>query len=608
MTVQDRQSSPQRERMLKRQAERLARMLGFEATALVGTGLRNGCQVTRDGVVLLIDANEPLTIASRREPGMQGELTMSDADTMMLLQLIVHVLSFEDPSYYVHMRENADNDDHRYFDSLLDDMVADAWLMRLPYFRRRYRAYISRAISHDMSDKRMERQFLQAVRLHVLERDPALILSLPVSTYLSSEEGGELVSQVSRLIFDETMSYRQRHRHAERLLYETYSSFASLDRLARKGWHLLDLVKGLMPRFMTEGVLDVSDPMAVFQTAGRIRKMVKLAVEEIEEDIARKAEQRGMEESTAESGEESVRIEDDATMATALLVEGMVSSSWLDVSGGYHDRYQLVVDEWHDTIEQVASVFSDIASRSEVRSVPRYRARLADHGRRMNPKAVLQAKIMLDLNRRMPIWQPVRHIERQGDAFGGLDFFLLLDTSLSMRGERARYASVMSTCLMEGLQLSIAKGKANPLQRNVDIRAQILAFGVSVGELSPLSSTFDRDQKEQAFGLVLNARSTSTRICDALRKVRESHLRDPSRSILCLVVSDGRILDGERARHMVADMPDNVYIGHINIGDFEGEPITSHCEAIRDPGALPAKLKEVLEGRLEEAIGRSPNP
>lgn len=606
MTVQSIQSGPQRDRTLKRQAERLARMLGFEATALVGTGLRNGCQVTRDGVVLLIGADEGATVALRKGPGVQGELTISDADTMMLLQLVAHALNFEDASYYSHMRENADDDDdHRYFDFLLDDMVADAWLMRLPYFRRCYRAYISRAIPHDMSDKRMARQFLQAVRLHVLEGDPALTLAPPVSAYLSSEEGKEVVSQASQLVFDETMPYQQRHKRAECLLYEIYGHFASLDRLAQEGLNLLDLVKGLMPRFMAEGVLDVPDPMAAFQTAGRIRRIIKHAVEEIEENLTRKAEQRSREGSDAGSGEEAAHAEEDSTMATTLLVEGMVSSSWLDVSGGYHDRYQLVIDEWHDTIEQVASVFSDIASRSEVRNVPRYRARLADHGRRMSPKAILQAKIMLDLNRRMPIWQPMWHIERQGDAFGGLDFFLLLDTSLSMRGERARYASVMSTCLMEGLQLSIAKSKTNPLQRNVDIRAQILAFGVSASELSPLSSTFDRDQKEQAFGLVLNARSTSTRICDALRKVRESYLRDPSRSILCLVVSDGRILDGERARQMVADMPDNAYVGHINIGDFEGDPITPHCEAIRDPGALPEKLKEVLEGRLEETIDRS---
>lgn len=590
-------TQPDRDKLLKHQAERLARMMGIDATALVGKGARNGCQVTRDGVVISVDSSRRDTLVARSGEGVEGALPPDDADMMMLLQLIAHALVFKDTSYFPYVsKRSGEGEPGMRFETVVDDMVADARMMRYPFFKRRYRAFITRSIPHDLTDLAMSHQLLVAVRLLSIEPHLAPSVSTPVSGFLHSAEGRDLVEQVSRIAFDEGATYRETHESAWDLLSPSYRYFRALDGASDRGIDLLDLLSRALPHLDLGGSMPGRSPLTLLGSASRVRQIILDLLNDLEDADEPAAGDDGSGQ-TAMAGRE-VWLDEGSTVFTSLLEKGLAATDWLDITGYSQVRYQLVVDEWHETIEQVADVFGQIATRSDTRRVSRYRSRFAEHGRRINPKAVLPAMMMLDLGRRMPIWQPARQLERQGHGFSGLDCFLLLDTSMSMLGERARYAAVMSACLMEGLQLAIDEGKADPLQKGVDIRAQILAFGNSVSRLSPLGSTFETRQKVRTFSMVLNALSAETMIGSALGIVRKSACNAPERSVLCLIVSDGRIYDEAKALRLIADMPSNTMVGQINIGEFEGEAMTPHCSIVHDPGSLPAKLKAVLEDML----------
>ena len=65
------------------------------------------------------------------------------------------------------------------------------------------------------------------------------------------------------------------------------------------------------------------------------------------------------------------------------------------------------------------------------------------------------------------------------------------------------------------------------------------------------------------------------------------------------MVGDGLFADGLQARKCAMGLPPNVYLAHINIGAFNGLPLTGNFETIQDPALLPEKLHLVLARQLE---------
>jgi hypothetical protein len=275
----------------------------------------------------------------------------------------------------------------------------------------------------------------------------------------------------------------------------------------------------------------------------------------------------------------------------------------LRLEGGGTDEdgpsYLAVARQWRSVIGGVAETLLKLALPRERIAVPRYKARASIDGIRLHPSALPLALIQLATENPQPIWQPARQLIRHQELeFGGLDIYLLLDVSGSMGGPNAQFATATSVCLIEGLQAARLRAQREQTQGDVDVRVQLLAFGAGWAQLTPLVHEPTLEQRERAFYHLMHPQSNFTRINGALKHVRANALANPSRKLLCLIVSDGLFSDNLAAFKTMQGMPRQVYAGHINIGESVGIPITPHFETITNPRVLPQKLQNILEEYL----------
>ena len=262
--------------------------------------------------------------------------------------------------------------------------------------------------------------------------------------------------------------------------------------------------------------------------------------------------------------------------------------------------YERTAERYHDTIERIAEVLVRIATPQEQLGVFRYRARLTRSGTRMHPSTLVQAHLQLESGCENAIWQKRQRRSRpQNRQFHGMDIYVLLDVSISMTGKNASSAGALAVCLVEGIDRALQLAARDQQQGAVDIRTQLLAFGEGWAELTPLEFTHDHERKRFAFNLVNNPTSEQTLITAALKQVQARAAAEPTRNIVCLVVGDGLFADGLQARKCAMGLPPNVYLAHINIGAFNGLPLTGNFETIQDPALLPEKLHLVLARQLE---------
>jgi hypothetical protein len=292
---------------------------------------------------------------------------------------------------------------------------------------------------------------------------------------------------------------------------------------------------------------------------------------------------------------ESTEQQDDGAPGLMLPRSGE-SPDELCVDSGESPSYLATVNQWRPTIRGVADALLKLALPQELIAVPRYRAHASVEGVRLHPSALPLAFIQLETENPQTIWQPVKQLIRHQELqFGGLDIYLLLDVSGSMGGANARFATATSLCLIEGLQVARLRAQREQTQGEVDVRVQILAFGAGLTPLTPLVREPTLAQKELAFFNLMHPRSNFTKVNGALKHVRASTLANPSRKVLCLIVSDGLFSDNLAAFKTMQNMPRRVYAGHINIGDAYGIPLTPHFETISNPKLLPQKLQSLLE-------------
>lgn len=591
-----------RDERMKRLVERLARIAGFASvSALAGAGLAESCQITRDGIVIVVNPQHAEEMAERGAISGENALTLATVETMRALQLVGRARDFFDPSYFSWANAHAsDGAARRFLDVQIDAMVADFRLMTLPFFRSQYPAYAPCAIPGAMRGMPLHRQFALALRRLVLEDSPQLDLAPFVEIVLMRKgDKTPLVSDVAALITDQDLSYEQRHERASLLLLETYKQFQLIDRA-------LDIEPA--PDMPDSLGLDPAGAVGLGGAAGGPGPgESKQRARDAPHAVGERAEQLPMQDDALGSDQgaymqESGAYKADASIVTKVLISGMADIDWPSLPSGQYAGYRLVVEEWRETIEQVGDVFAQIATRKERSTVPRYAARLAQNGRVLCPHALVKADVQLETGKPMPIWRSIKRRPRRFGDFDGLDIYLLFDMSMSMAGERARYAATTGVCLMEGLRVSKARETPSRFQEPVDIRIQLIGFGMHHLELSPLSAESTQEQRVSVYDKLLNPGSMATRICASLNHVRNGALAHPARDVLCMVVTDGLLSDARRARNLVHEMPDNVYLGHVNIGDLEQGALTENYETVYDPATLPEKLAAILEERFEAQI------
>lgn len=569
--------------------ERVACICGISpASVRVDETSKTGCRITRTGIELMANRKLNEDICARARFGVRGSISLDEVDLMVACFVATRAQDFllddwrPDPPYGEGFSERT----RRYLQSSIDDMAAYARMKeRIAFARDRFDAYLSRAAAHAMSSEPLHLQFMRALRLYVLERDASIVVSPIVVKELGPlSEPAPFVAELADVVGDANLPYQERHERAARLIAEPFAKMLRIDERNMSHFDIIRLYDDEQSYGASKEA--VEDENALIEEDGSaLRAEAALAVvtsDNIDQLIA--------------DNNEPANPDAKVNLGIPTLTEDEGEIGFADETGaGYDD----VVAAHRSEIDEIAEILMRIATPQEELSVPRYSPRRANAGARIHPDAIVEAATELATGQDAAVWQRVRRrIRPQNLQFQGLDVYLLLDVSVSMAGENAEAAAAMAACLVEGLDCALAKTAQDEKRDTMDVRTQLIAFGEGWAELTALEARHDADRKRFAFAQIAKPTSEQTLVAGALAYVRERAQAQPSRDIVCLVVSDGLFADGLQARKCVMGMPENAYIAHITIGDYSGLPLTSNFETIHDPAVLPDKLRNVLARRL----------
>ncbi|RDB60813.1 hypothetical protein C1878_13285 [Gordonibacter sp. 28C] len=576
---------------VKRTVERVAAISGLRtATVCVGAEVRTGCRLTRSGIDLLANHELNEDIAARERYGVRGTITLDEVDTMVACFVATRAQDFllDDWCQRFDYRNGLSSPAQRYLQTCIDDMAAYARMIgRIPFAKKHFEAYLSRMAAHVMASAPLHIQLMRALRLYLFENRPNVVVSpLVVECLGTTAAMNPCLAALERLLFDESLSYRARHTQAASLITPLLARMIKLDEEALSFYDLMHLYDNEQSYGASEDA--ANDENALRQEAEtNARAQASLAT----------VNEGTIDQLIADNNETPV----EAGKTPSLNLPSMSAEpKAMAFHGDGRASYEHTAQRWRDTIERIADVLVRIATPQEQLSVFRYRARLARSGTRMHPSMLMQAHLQLQSGCENAIWQKRQRRSRlQNLQFHGMDLYVLLDVSISMTGENASSAGAMAVCLIEGIDRAIQLASRDQRQGSVDIRTQLLAFGEGWAELTPLELTHAYERRRYAFNQVNNPTSEQTLVTAALRQVQIRAVAEPTRDVVCLVVSDGLFADGLQARKCAMGLPSNVYLTHINIGEFNGLPLTSNFETIKDPALLPEKLHLVLARQLD---------
>lgn len=574
---------------LPRLIEYLSTIYGLPGISTsIDTTKSNDCELTQEGIHITINPDSIEDLVHRKRFGVQGVLPLAIADLIVVTHEIYRAVDYKDPTFFIELEDTSfkRRAARHFFNTSIDDMAADVKLVNIPLITQYAEAFNSRFTTHDMVKMPHHIQFINALRIMLLEKNPSLVIAPEVEETLSDFKNNEVDAPHNiRNIIDASLSYKDRHDLADTYLYPPYLTHLRNDLASHDLYSIGKL-------YEEENILGALKSVKL----GDLMMPSEPEMQEYNEELFRVTEDQ-IEQSVLESIPETENLSGDPDDDSPGLILPRTGESPDDLTIVMHseEAYRVTARRWHTVISDVATLFLKLATPKENLTVPRYRHVAAIDGSRLNPQALTQAHIQLITGSPRPIWQPIeKRIRYQELQFSGLDFYLLLDVSGSMGGANAEYATAMAVCLIEGLQLARTRAEADPKQSTVDVRTQLLAFGAGWVELTPLCKELTFTQKETAHYNLMNPSSSFTAINGALKKVRENALEVPERNVICLIVSDGLFSDNLHAFKTVQNMPNNVYVGHISIGDALGIPITLHSETVYDPKVLPKKLHSIL--------------
>lgn len=589
---------------------RIAGLLGVETVGIRVSGTtKMGCKLTSTGIELLVnhELNEdiahrlpldaPLTqeevekkVIWGRQAGVRGTIGLHEVDGITACFLAMRARDFLDPTYGHVPFDNPrlPEASQRYLESSIDDLAAEMAMLRLEFVRRHHKAYISRQALHYMQALPMQKQLMKTLRLYLFEDDPDMMVKPAIVRNLGTVENMSPLVEELRTLLEAGLPYAERQRGARAIVEELFSVMAVSDQAGISFYemnHLFDDedTYGTSPDSHEDELFELEEFDAALRAEKKLEVVNEKNIDQLISDMS----------------------EDDAPedSVPALRLPGLSDEKGsLDLMKTVDEDYRRIVEEGKAVIADLADIFIQIAQPSETLTIPRWDPRVVSKGNRLNPRAAVDAHLQLVTGTNRNVWQRVERTSRQQSrVFDGLDVMLLLDVSYSMFGDRAHYAAMTATYLIEGLQLAYSRCESTFGGGIVDIRTQLLAFGESWALLTPLATVQSDEDKKTALHVIENPRSNQTLIGGALTHVRGLARDNPDREVLCLVISDGLLADNLSARKLASAMPSNVYLGHINIGQFSGTPLTENYDSVSDPRKLPEKVRAVLERRIHGA-------
>lgn len=570
--------------------EQVAAICGLAVSTITVTDeTKTGCRLTRNGIDLMVNPSVNEDISNRNRFGVCGNITLSEVDTIVACYVTTRAQDFllkdwqQAISYSSEITENA----QRYLQDSIDEMASYARMIaKIPFAQQKLDAYLSRASAHAMSSAPLHLQLMRTLRLYLFETDPQIVVSPFITDELGiTKDVAPLVVELKTIIANQDLSYAKRHAEAGRILMPSFLRMLMIDQASLGYYELMHLYDNEQSYGASKDALDDDN---IFRQEDDATTRAMNALETINEG--------NIDQLIADNNEPAIIESDLPTLKLPNITEQRHNMSFNAVSSG---DYKRAAERWRSSIQETADILVNIANPQEELSIPRYSTKLAHYGSRMHPSQIINAQIQLITGQSKAIWQKVKRETRpQSLEFKGLDAYLLLDISFSMAGEAADNAAIMGMCLMEALELAVEKTNSTPARGEVDIRTQLLAFGEGWAELTPLETTHSAERKIFAFAQLSNPTSGQTQITSALQYIQKRARAEASRDILCLVVGDGLFADGLQARKCTMSMPDNVYLAHINIGDYSGLPLSNNFETISNPLVLPEKLRSVLARHL----------
>jgi uncharacterized protein YegL len=220
-------------------------------------------------------------------------------------------------------------------------------------------------------------------------------------------------------------------------------------------------------------------------------------------------------------------------------------------------------------------------------------------GFRLHPLRINQAAIQRTTRTPHAIWQPIKRSGRRQDLnFGGLDVYLLMDVSGSMKGEKARCAADAALCFIEGLQMASYMALASNGMKHPDVRIELIAFGAGFDVVCPLSYEPSGEQKGKVFFSLRNADSKGTYVNGALNSITRPARDESRRDKLVFIISDGKFHDPDEAGEAARSLQAIAHIKQVFIAET-GTVISDSHETITSPLELPEKLFELLQERIK---------
>ena len=583
-----------RDKDIKRLLELSCRMNGIPHTALtVSRKVRSECRLMQDGVAITINPESIETLAFPHEgeagteegTGTGEALSLGIADLMVVSHYVGRARDFLDPGFSIEITADAARPAYvrRFFNARIDDLAVDARLRRIPLLERHFKAYATRTVDHAMAGLPTHMQLLSLLRAYLFdvpvgEASPKVLEALGSPSAKSA-----LYTEMATALEDHRLPYAERHRIADELLFPVY----------------LDLFDYDQENSVSNRVMKIYESISLLEDVNTVEGPIIPSSQD--RDAKRRAEALFNALCTFDEDPGDKKDADaQDTLAYQLLPSSGEARNGIALSNKAISDYAVRVRQLGGLIEETAETLTLLSLSAESMTIPRYRHRVSYEGSRFSSSALENASLQLETGRSLPIWQPVeKRVRFQAHQFNGFDVYLLLDVSSSMSGKSAKYATDMSICLIEGVQLARYRAELEAKKGSVRVRTQLIAFGAGWAELTPLSGLLSPEQKARACYNLLNPESDQTSISGALHYVQSRVLEGRNRQALCLIVSDGMFSDSMAAYRAVQGMPSNTYIGQIKIGEFAGMPITPHYESVSDPQALPGKLLSILKELLD---------
>lgn len=318
---------------------------------------------------------------------------------------------------------------------------------------------------------------------------------------------------------------------------------------------------------------DESDPQEAIKEAGEILREI--------------LEEKAVEEAEAQAQTSSSQGSEGA---------GSIATE-LELSPEDAEAYKEVIEKYRDQIHEVANILQLLTVPSIEYTSPRYQKKASTNGLKLSPRDLFNVVISSHSEQDPAIWKPVETVsKREGLSFNGLDIHLLVDASGSMGGQKADSAAACSVILMEGLASARRLvERYNPSAPKPDVRLQVALFGSSAEVVAPLGHETDPKDKGVAFTTVREAKSGSTLVADALQLTVDCAKKNPERTQLVYIITDGDVFDRTNAMDVIDNGGRNYFPAEYILLSSSSTPIAKQYSHINNPDELPSELNKQLK-------------